>query len=175
MGSGHSRLCSRQNDGDTIKQKKENPRHLLENWEELEDHRTSERSLPPSWGRRRDAAQIAVEQHERKQTGQDRLWKSPLPKISGEVYLSTDSSSQWEANSSPRTRSREKQPRHHGKCSPKSSQKAGLPCKEVVYGRDLGQGDHRERRHRPKTPPFSEDEELHHHHHAGNGLPCWKS
>ncbi|XP_051006757.1 coiled-coil domain-containing protein 50 isoform X2 [Acomys russatus] len=170
LGSARSRLCSLQNDGRTVKQKKETPRHRLESLEELEDHCTSERHLPSSsWGRRRDDVQTAVEQHERKQAGQDRLWKSPLPKISGEVYLTTDSSNHWEANSSPQTRSQEKQSRHHGRCSPKSSQKTGLPCKEVVCGRDLGQGDHRERRHRPKTPPFSEDEELHYHHNAARG------
>ncbi|XP_060226143.1 coiled-coil domain-containing protein 50 isoform X1 [Meriones unguiculatus] len=167
LGSGHSRFCSLQNDGKMIKQKKEKPRHLRENLEELEEHCASDRSLPSSWGRRREDAQIASEQHERKQTGQERLWKSPLPKISGEVFLSTESFGHWEANTSPRTRSWEKQSGHHGRHSPKSSQKTGLPCKEIVYGRDLGQGDQRERRHRPKIPPFSEDEELDYHHDAG--------
>lgn len=143
--------------------------------EELEEHRPSEKSLPSSGrGRARDDAQTACEQQDRKQSSQERLWKSPLPKISGEVFLSTDSED-WEANCSSGSRSWEKQSRHHGRLSPKSSQKTGLHCKELVYGRDLGQGDHRERRHRPRTSPFSEDKELHHHHVAGNGLPCGKT
>ncbi|XP_052596572.1 coiled-coil domain-containing protein 50 isoform X2 [Peromyscus californicus insignis] len=160
LGSGYSSFSRLQNDGKTVKQKKEKPRHLLENLEELEEPCSSERS-----GRGRDA-QTAIDQHERKRAGQERLWKPPLPKISGEVFLSTESDD-WEANSSPRTRSWDKQSRHHGRLSPKSSQKTGLPSKEIVCGRDLGQSDHRERRRKPRTPPFSEDEELHYHHDAG--------
>lgn len=149
-------------------------RHRQENLEELDEQHLSERPLPSvSWGRGRDDVHTACEQQERKQRGRERPWKSPLPKISGEVFLT--GSEDWEANCSPGTPSWEKQSRHHGRLSPKSSQKTGLPCKEIVYGRDLGQGNHRERRHRPRTSPFSEDKELRHHHVAGNGLPCWKS
>lgn len=167
---GNSRFYRLQSDGNTVKQKKGKSRHLLENLEEMEEPCSSERSLPSSSGRGRGDAQTSSDQHERKQTGQERLRKPPLPKISGEVFLSTDSDD-WEAKSSPRTRSWEKQSRHHGRLSPKSSQKTGLPSDEIVCGRELGQGDHRERRRKPRTPPFSEDEELQHHHDAGNGSP----
>lgn len=172
MGSGYSRFHKLQNDGKTIKQKKEKPRHLRENLEELEEPCSSERSLPSSSsGRRRDGAQPSNDHHERKRTGQERLCKPPLPKISGEVFLSTESDD-WEAHSSSRTRSWEKQSRHHGRLSPKSLQKTGFPSKEGVGGWDRGQGDHRERRHKPRTPSFSEDEDLQNHHDAGNGSPC---
>ncbi|XP_041533823.1 coiled-coil domain-containing protein 50 isoform X1 [Microtus oregoni] len=163
---GNSRFYRLQNDGNTVKQKKGKSRHLLENLEEMEEPCSSERSLPSSSGRGRGDAQNSSDQHERKQTGQERLRKPPLPKISGEVFLSTDSDD-WEAKSSPRTRSWEKQSRHHGRLSPKSSQKTGLPSDEIVCGRELGQGDHRERRRKPRTPPFSENEELRHLHDAG--------
>ncbi|XP_052013762.1 coiled-coil domain-containing protein 50 isoform X2 [Apodemus sylvaticus] len=166
LGSGHSKFCKLQSDGKTVKQKQK-PRHQRENVEELEEHRPSEKSLPSAGrGRARDDAHTACEQQDRKLSAQERLWKSPLPKISGEVFLSIGSED-WEANCSSGSRSWEKQSRHHDRLSPKSSQKTGLHCKEIVYGRDLGQGDHRERRHRPRTSPFSEDKELHHHHVAG--------
>ncbi|XP_021065234.1 coiled-coil domain-containing protein 50 isoform X1 [Mus pahari] len=166
LGSGHSKFCRLQNDGKTVRQK-EKPRHQQENLEDLEECHPSERSLPSaSWSRGREDSQTACEQQERKRSLQERLRKSPLPKISGEVFLSTDSED-WEADCSPGTRSREKQSHHRGRLSPKSSQKTGLPYKEIVYGRDPGQGDHRERRHRPRTSPFSEDKELRYHHVAG--------
>lgn len=166
LGSGHSKSGRLQNDGKTVKQE-EKWRHRQENSEELDEQHPSERPLPSvSWGRGRDDVHTACEQQERKQCGRERPWKSRLPKISGEVFLSTDSED-WGASGSPGTPNREKQSRHHGGLSPKSSQKAGLPCKEIVYGRDLGQGNHRERRHRPRTSPFSEDKELRHHHVAG--------
>ncbi|XP_051047208.1 coiled-coil domain-containing protein 50 isoform X1 [Phodopus roborovskii] len=167
LGSGYSRFYRLQNDGKTIKQKKEKPKHALENLEDLEESCSSERSLLSSnSGRRRDGAQPSSDLHERKWAGQERLCKPPLPKISGEVFLSTESDD-WEANNSPRTRSWEKQSRHHGRPSPKSSQKTGFPSKEVVCGRDRGQGDYRERRRKPRTPSFSEDEDLHHHRDTG--------
>ncbi|XP_028641411.1 coiled-coil domain-containing protein 50 isoform X2 [Grammomys surdaster] len=166
LGSGHSKFCRLQNDGKTTKQK-EKARHQQENLEELEEYHSSEKSLPSaSLVRGRDDAQTVCEQQERKRSSQERLWKSPLPKIRGDVFLSTDSED-WEANCNLGTRSWEKQSRQHGRLSPKSSQKTGLPCKEIVYGRDLGQGEHREMRHRPRTSPFSEDKELHHHRVAG--------
>lgn len=174
MGSGNSRFYRLQNDEKNVKQKKGKPRPLLENLEELEEPCSSERSLSSSSGRGRGDAQTAIDQYERKETGQERLRKPPLPKISGEVFLSTDSDD-WEANSSRRTRNWEKQSPLHGRLSTKSSQKTGLPSNEIVCGRDLGQGDHRERRRKPRTPPFSEDEELQHHHDPGNGSPCWES
>ncbi|XP_007640569.1 coiled-coil domain-containing protein 50 isoform X1 [Cricetulus griseus] len=167
LGSGYSRFYRLQNDGKTIKQKKEKPRHLLENLEDLEEPCSSERSLPSSnSGRGRDGAHPSSDQHERKQAGQERLSKLPLPKISGEVFLSSESDD-WEANSSSRTRSREKQSRHHGRLSPKSLQKTGFPSNEVLCGRDRGQGHHRERRRKPGTPSFSDDEDLQYHRDAG--------
>lgn len=176
MGSAYSRSCRLQSDGKTVKQKKEKPKHPLENLEELEKYCSPERSLSSSsWGTVRDDAQITNEQHERKQPSQKKLQRPPLPKISGDVFLSTECDD-WKANGSHGTHNWGKQSQHQDRLSPKSSQKAGLHCKEAVYGRDHGQGEHRERRHRRRTPPFSESEEQHHHHDTGNkGPPHWKS
>ncbi|KAM6160533.1 coiled-coil domain-containing protein 50 isoform 1-T1 [Erethizon dorsatum] len=167
LGSGYSRSCSLQSDGKAVKQRKEKPRHPLENLEELEELCSSERSLSScSRDKVREATQITSEQCERTRSGQEQIRRPPLPKISGEVFLSTESGD-WEAKSSRRTRNWEKRSQHQDQLSPQSSQKAGLHCKEAVYGRDPGQGEHRERRHRPKTPPFSESEERHHLHNTG--------
>ncbi|KAM4864336.1 coiled-coil domain-containing protein 50 [Urocitellus parryii] len=167
LGSGYSRSCRLRNDGKTVKQKKEKPRHPLENLEELEKHCSPERSLSSSsWGKVRDDAQITSEQHERKKPSQEKLRRPPFPKINGDVFLSTQCDD-WKPNGSHGTRNWGKQSQHQDRLSPKSSQKAGLHCKEAVYGRDHGQGEHRERRHRHRTPPFSESEEQHHHHDTG--------
>ncbi|XP_050635225.1 coiled-coil domain-containing protein 50 isoform X3 [Macaca thibetana thibetana] len=167
LGSGFSRPCRLQRDGKTVKQKKEKPEHPVENLEEPEQHRSSERSLSSSSsGKERDKPQINNEQHERKRSTQERPRRPLLPTISGEVFLSTECDD-WETKNNHQTRNWEKQSRHQDRLSPKSSQKAGLHCKEVVYGRDHGQGEHRKRRHRPRTPPFSEsaesEEQLHLH------------
>ncbi|XP_049736279.1 coiled-coil domain-containing protein 50 isoform X1 [Elephas maximus indicus] len=156
LGSEFSRPRRLKNDGKPVKRRKEKPKAPLDNSEDLEEHWSPERSS--HWGKVRDNPQINSEHHERKQCGRERLPKPPLPKIGGEVFLSTGSDD-WEADSSHRTPSWRKQSRHQEGLSPKSPRKAGLHCKEVVYGRDHGQGEHRERRHRPRTPPFSESEE----------------
>ncbi|XP_012304356.1 coiled-coil domain-containing protein 50 isoform X2 [Aotus nancymaae] len=167
LGSGFSRPCRLQRDGKTVKQKKEKPEHPLENLEEPEQHCSSERSLSSSsWGTMRDNPQINSQQHERKRSTQERLRRPPLPAISGEVFLSTEYDD-WEAKSNHRTRNWEKHSQHQDRLSPKPSQKAGLHCKEVVYGRDHGQGEHRKRRHRPRNPPFSEREKQVHLHDPG--------
>ncbi|XP_062959624.1 coiled-coil domain-containing protein 50 isoform X2 [Cynocephalus volans] len=167
LGSGFSRSCRLQSDGTTMKQKKEKPKYPLENLEEVEEHCLSERSLSSSsWSKVRDDPQINSEQQERKWSGRQRLQRSPLPKISGEVFLSTELDD-WEASSSYRTQNLEKQSRYQDRLSPKTSQKARLHCKEAVYGRDREQGEHREKRHRPRTPPFSECEEQLHLHDTG--------
>lgn len=141
-----------------MKQRKQKPQHPAENSEELEDYCSSGKYMSSySSGKVRGSPQIDSEQHERKRADHERLWRPPLPKISGEVFLSTGFDDR-EAKSSHRTRNWEKLSRHQDRLSPKSSQKAGLPCKEAVYGRDHGQGEHRERKHRPGTPPFSESE-----------------
>ncbi|XP_035953390.1 coiled-coil domain-containing protein 50 isoform X2 [Halichoerus grypus] len=159
LGSGVSRSCRLQSDGNHVKQRNKKPKHPVENLEELEDHCSSGRFLSSySLGKVRANSQIDTEQRERKRSDHERLQRPPLPKISGEVFLSTGFDD-GEANSIHRTRNWEKQSRHQDQLSPKSSQKAGLHCKEAVYGRDHGQGEHRERRHRPRTPPFSESEE----------------
>lgn len=167
MGSGFSRSYKLQSDEKTVKQRKEKPKHPLENLEELEEHCSSEKSLSASSGKVRDDPQISTELHGRKQSGHKRLRRHPLPKISGEVCLSTEFDD-WEANSSHQTRNWEKQFRHQDRLSPKASQKAGIHCKETVYGREHGQGERRERKHRPRTPPFSESEEQLQLHDAGN-------
>ncbi|KAI5281665.1 coiled-coil domain-containing protein 50 isoform X2 [Manis pentadactyla] len=158
LGSGVSRSYRLQSDGSTVKQRKEKTKHPVENLEELEEHWSSEKSLSSSsLGKVRDNSKINTEQRERKQSDHEKLRRPPLPKISGEVFLSTEFDN-WEANSSHRTRNLEKQSRHQDRLSPKSSQKAGLHCKEALCGRDHGQGEHRERKHRLRTPPFSESE-----------------
>lgn len=130
----------------------------MENLEAAEDHCSSGKCLSScSSGRVRGSPQRDSEQRGRKRSDHERLRRPPLPKISGEVFLSTEFDD-WEAKSSHRTRNWEKQSRHQDRLSPKSSQKAGLHCKDAVYGRDHGQGEHRERKHRPRTPPFSESE-----------------
>ncbi|XP_011510762.1 coiled-coil domain-containing protein 50 isoform X1 [Homo sapiens] len=167
LGSGFSRPCRLQRDGKTVKHKKEKPEHPLENLEEPEQHCSSKRSLSSSSsGKGRDNPHINNEQHERKRSTQERPRRPLLPTISGEVFLSTECDD-WETKINHQTRNWEKQSRHQDRLSPKSSQKAGLHCKEVVYGRDHGQGEHRKRRHRPRTPPFSESEEQLHLHDAG--------
>ncbi|XP_005383275.1 PREDICTED: coiled-coil domain-containing protein 50 [Chinchilla lanigera] len=167
LGSGYPRSCSLLSDGKTVKQRKEKPRRALENLEELEELRSSEKPLSScSRDKVREAPQITSEQCERTLSGQERIRRPPLPKISGEVFLSTESGD-WEAKSSRRTRNWEKHSQHQDQLSPKPPPKAGLHCKEAVDGRGPGQGEHRERRHRPKSPPFSEREERHRLHNTG--------
>ncbi|ELK17636.1 Coiled-coil domain-containing protein 50 [Pteropus alecto] len=139
LGSGFSRSYKLQSDEKTVTQRKEKPKHPLENLEELEEHRSSEKSLSASLGKVRDNPQISTELRGRKQSGHKRLRRPPLPKISGEVCLSTEFDD-WEANSSHQTQNWEKQFRHQERLSPKASQKAGIHCKETVYGREHGQG-----------------------------------
>ncbi|XP_042525997.1 coiled-coil domain-containing protein 50 isoform X1 [Dipodomys spectabilis] len=166
LGSGCSRSHRPQNDAQTVKQMKEKARHPLEGLEELEERGSSETSLTSAnWRKVRDDPQITREQHERKRSGQERLRRPPLPRISGEVFLSSGCDD-CNANTGHQTRNREKQSRHQDPLSPKSSQKSGLHYKEAVYGRDHGQSEHRERKHRPRTPPFSE-RELYHLHDPG--------
>ncbi|XP_070262672.1 coiled-coil domain-containing protein 50 isoform X2 [Myotis yumanensis] len=166
LGSGFSKSCKLQSDEKTVKPRKEKPRHPPENWEELEEHRLPEKSLSSSSRRVRDDPQIITELCERKGSGHERPRRPPLPKISGEVFLSTESDDR-EACSSHRTRNWEKHSRHQDRLSPKSSPKAGIHCKEAAYGRERGQGERRERKHRPRTPPFSESEEQLHLHDTG--------
>lgn len=158
-----------------MKQRKEKSKPPQENLEELEEHRSSEKPLSSSsLGKTRDDPRINTEQPERKRSGHERLRRPPLPKISGEVFLSTESDD-WEANHRHRTRNWEKQSRHQDQLSPKASQKAGLHCQEAVYRSNHGQGEHRERKHRPRAPPISESEARHQLHDAGNkGQPRWK-
>uniref|UniRef100_A0A8C0D271 Coiled-coil domain containing 50 n=1 Tax=Balaenoptera musculus TaxID=9771 RepID=A0A8C0D271_BALMU len=161
LGSGFSKSYRPQSEEKTVKQRKEKSKHPQENLEELEEHCSSEKPLSSSsLGKVRDDPQINTEQPERKQSGHERPRRPPLPKISGEVFLSTESED-WETNHSHRTRNWEKQSRHQDQLSPEASQKAGLHCKEAVYRSDHGQGEHRERKHRPRAPPFSESEERH--------------
>lgn len=168
MGSGVSRSCRLQSDGNTVKQRNKKPKHPVEKSEELEDHCSSGKCLSSySLGKVRASSQIDTEQRERKRSDHERLRRPPLPKISGEMFLSTGFDD-GEANSIHRTWNWEKQSRHQGQLSPKSSQKAGLHCKEAVYGRDHGKGEHRQRKHRPRTPPFSESEEQLQLHDTGN-------
>ena len=158
MGSGSSRPCRLQHEDKTVKHRRERSRHPQENQTEPEEHCSSEKPLSSSSsGQVRDDPRINSEP-ERKRCGHGRLRRPPLPGISGEVLLSTESGD-WEARSSHRTRNWEKQFRQQDQLSPKASRKAGLPCKEAVYRRDHGQGEHRERKRRPRTPPFSEREE----------------
>ncbi|KFO33151.1 Coiled-coil domain-containing protein 50 [Fukomys damarensis] len=162
LGSGCSESCSLHSDPKTVKQRKEKLRGPLGNLEGPEECCSSERSLSScSRDKVREAPQVSSEHHERRRSGPERLQRSPLPRISGEVFLSADTGD-WETNSGRRTWNWEKQSRHQDQQrSPKSSQKAGLHCKETVYGRDTGQGEQRERRRGPRTPPFSESEERH--------------
>lgn len=150
----------------------------------MEEHCSPEGSLPSSsWDKVPADSRIHSEQRERKRSSQERPRKPALPKISGEVFLRAECDDQ-EAKSSHRTRNHDKEPRHQDWLSPKSPQKAGLPCKEAVYGRDRGQGEHRGRRHKPSTPPSSESEEHLSLRDAGNNgqspgkswscVPMWK-
>ncbi|XP_048202898.1 coiled-coil domain-containing protein 50 isoform X1 [Perognathus longimembris pacificus] len=167
LGSGCSGSHRLQSEVKTVKQRKEKPRHPLESLEELEERCSSETSLTSTnWRKVRDDPQITREQQERKQSNQERSRRPPLPKISGEVFLSSGSDD-CEAHNGHQTRNWAKQSRHQDPLSPKTSQKSGLHFKEAVYGRDHGQSEHRERRHRPRTPPFSEREELYHFHDPG--------
>ncbi|EPY78149.1 hypothetical protein CB1_001118045 [Camelus ferus] len=159
LGSGASRPCRLQSDGKTAKQRKEESRHPQENLEEPEEPCSSERSLSSSSsGRARDNPQMNPEQRDKSQPGHERQRRPPLPRVSGEVFLSTEQDD-WEANHSRQTRNWEKKSRHQDHLSPESSQKAGLHCKEAVCGRGRGRGEHRGRKRRPRTPPFSQSEE----------------
>uniref|UniRef100_A0A5F9DSR6 Coiled-coil domain containing 50 n=1 Tax=Oryctolagus cuniculus TaxID=9986 RepID=A0A5F9DSR6_RABIT len=172
LGSGYSRSHRLQGDGKTVKQRKKKPDPPLEPLEDQDEHCSSQRSLSSSsWGEGRDDPHGNREQRERKWSGQERHRRPPLPKISGEVFLTTVSDD-WEANNGHRTRNLGKRSRHQDRLSPVSSQKAGLHCKESVCGRDRGQGEHRERRHRPRSPPFSESEERLHLHDTDISVFC---
>ncbi|XP_060260729.1 coiled-coil domain-containing protein 50 isoform X10 [Ovis aries] len=139
LGSGSSRPCRLQHEEKTVKHRRERPRHPQENLGGPEEHCSSEKPpSPSSSGQVRDDPQVNTEP-ERKRCGHERLRRPPLPKISGEVFLSTESDD-WEAHSSHRTRNWEKQFKQQDQLSPKTSRSAGLPCKEAVYRRDHGQG-----------------------------------
>nr|XP_058151522.1 coiled-coil domain-containing protein 50 isoform X2 [Dasypus novemcinctus] len=167
LGSGFSRPRKLQNDGKPVKQRKEKPKIPTETLEELEDHRLSERSLSsPSWSKVRDVPQINIEQHEKKWSGHERLRQPILPRIRGEVFLSTEFDD-WEANSSHQTQNSEKQSQHQDRLQPKH-------YREAACGRDDGQGEHRERRHRPRTRPLSESEKQLHLHDTGMKLRVMK-
>lgn len=171
MGSGYSRSHRLPSDGNTAKQRKKKPQHPLENSEEQEDHRSSDRSLSSSsWGEAGDNPHVTSEHRERIGSGQERPRRPPLPRISGEVFLTTEADD-WEAYNGHRTRNLGKRSRHQERLSPVSSPNAGLHCKEPVCGREPGQGEHRGRRHGPRSPPFSESEERPHHHDPGNKGP----
>ncbi|KAM8770469.1 coiled-coil domain-containing protein 50 isoform 1-T1 [Rhynchonycteris naso] len=158
LGSGFSRTCKLQSDEKIVKQRKEKPKHVPENSEEVEEHRLSGKFLSPNSGRVSEDLQRHSEQRRRQRSAHERLERQPLPRIRGEVFLSTEFDD-WEADSSHQTWNWEKQSRHHDQLSPKSSQKAGIHSKEAVHGRARGQGERRERKRRPRTPPFSESEE----------------
>lgn len=168
MGSGFSKSCKLQSDEKTVKQRKEKPRHPPENWEELEERRLPEKPLSSSSRKVRDDPQVITELCERKWSGHEGPRRAPLPRISGEVFLSTESDDREAGSSSHRTRDWEKHPRHQDRLSPRSSPKAGAHCKEAAYGRERGQGERRERKHRPRTPSFPESEEQLHLHDTGN-------
>ncbi|XP_004713513.2 coiled-coil domain-containing protein 50 [Echinops telfairi] len=156
LGSEFSRIGRIKNDGKPGKQRREKPTIPLDHLEDLEEHCSPEQSLSSCHqDRERGNSQINSEQRERKRCGYERPL---LPKIGGEVYLSTESDD-WEANQQNQTWDWEKQSQLQDRLSPKSSEKAGLHCKDVVYGRDHGKGERSKRRHRPRTPPFSEREE----------------
>ncbi|KAM6223467.1 coiled-coil domain-containing protein 50 [Rhynchocyon petersi] len=160
LSSDFSRPSKLKCDGKPVKQRKEKPKILLDNLEDLQEHCSQSLSPSPK-GETRDNLQINSEQQERKRCSHERPRRPPLPKISGNVFLSTESDDD-DTNRSRRTQKFEKQSRHQDPLSSKSSQKVGLHKKELVYGRDIGQGEHKGRRHRPRTPPFSESEERHH-------------
>ncbi|KAG8515823.1 Coiled-coil domain-containing protein 50 [Galemys pyrenaicus] len=172
LGSGFSRSPRLQGDRKTAKQRKEKPQYPLENLEELEEHHSSENTLSSSsWGKMRDDPQINSEQRDRKQHIHERPRKPPLPKIRGEVFLSTEFDDQ-KANSSHQTHNWEKEGTYQDQLPSKSSQKIGLHCKEAVSGRNHGQGEHKERTHRPRTPPFSENEKRLQFNNTGNKGEC---
>ncbi|XP_024412115.2 coiled-coil domain-containing protein 50 isoform X2 [Desmodus rotundus] len=158
LGSGFSRSHKHPSNEKTVKQRKAKSKHPPENLDELEDHRLSEKSLSSSSGKMRDPPQINTERG-RKWSGRERPRRPPLPKTCGEVFLST-AFDDWEADSGRRTRNWEKQSRHQSGLIPTSSQRARIHCKEAVYGRERGPGERGERKHRPRTPPFSDSEEL---------------
>ncbi|XP_012784101.2 coiled-coil domain-containing protein 50 isoform X1 [Ochotona princeps] len=167
LGSGYSRSHRLPSDGNTTKQRKKKPKHPLENSEEQDNHHSSDRSLSSSsWGEGRDNPHVNSEHRERIGSGQERPRRPPLPRISGEVFLTTEADD-WEAYNGHRTRNLGKRSRHQERLSPVSSPNAGLHCKESVCGREPGQGEHRGRRHGPRSPPFSESEERPHHHDPG--------
>ncbi|XP_006897133.1 PREDICTED: trichohyalin-like [Elephantulus edwardii] len=159
LGSEFSRPSRLRNDGKPVKQREEKPKLPLDNLEDLQEHCLPEQPLAPShWDKMRDDPQMNSEKHKRKQCGHKRLQRPPLPRISGDVLLTTESDD-WEANNSQRTQKFEKRYRYQDQLSPEFSQKVELHNKEILLGRDQGLGEHRKRRHRPRTPPFSESKE----------------
>lgn len=168
MGSGFSRSPKLQGDKKTVKQRKEKPKYPLENMEELDEYHSSEKALSSSsWRKKGHDSRINSEHHDRQRPIHERPRKPPLPRISGEVFLSTEFGDQ-EANCCHRTYTWENEARYQDQLSPKSSQEIGLHCKDTVYGRSHGQGEHKERTHRPRTPPFSESEKQLQLHDTGN-------
>lgn len=160
MGPGYSRSGRLQSDGKTVKHKKEKSKHPRENLDKLEECCTSEKPLScDSGGRVQDDPQMNTEKHERKQPDLERPRRPPLPRIHGEVFLSTECDD-CETSSGLRVLNWEKRSRHQDRLSPKASQDVGLHCKDIMYERNHGQGGHRERKHKHRTPPFSEGEKL---------------
>ncbi|XP_075412328.1 coiled-coil domain-containing protein 50 isoform X1 [Tenrec ecaudatus] len=156
LGSELSRIGRLKSDGKPGKQRREKPTMPLDHLEDLEEHCSPEQSLPSCHqDRERGNSQINSEPRDRKRCGYERPL---LPRIGGEVYLSTESDD-WEADRQSKTWDWEKQSQLQDRLSPKSSEKAGLRCKHVVYGRGQGKGERSKRRPRPRTPPFSEREE----------------
>uniref|UniRef100_A0A6I8N1K7 Coiled-coil domain containing 50 n=1 Tax=Ornithorhynchus anatinus TaxID=9258 RepID=A0A6I8N1K7_ORNAN len=140
-----------------VRRRKEEQNTAPSVWEESMD--PASEICPSSAGRVKFRDQANREQREQKHSGRERPQRPPLPKISGEVFLSPEFND-WESSDS-RLRNSDKHRSHHqDRHSPKPSPKPRSQDKEDTCKRDHGPGVHRDKRkgQRPGTPPSSQKE-----------------
>ncbi|XP_020820427.1 coiled-coil domain-containing protein 50 isoform X1 [Phascolarctos cinereus] len=169
LGSESPRSRRHQEDR-PVRRRRERPNRPSEDVEECQDHYSMENSGSPlRLSKTRDDPQTSWEPQERKSPGHERLPRSPVPKISGEVLLSTEND--WDCNLGHGSVRHSDSPRsyHQDRLSPKCSQKPGSHRKEERHKRDHGMGDSRDKRegHRTRTPLSSQSEERHYFNETG--------
>ncbi|XP_072474967.1 coiled-coil domain-containing protein 50 isoform X1 [Notamacropus eugenii] len=154
-----------------VRRRRDRPNRPSEDMEEYKEQYVVENSGSSlRLSKTRDDPQTSWGPQERKPSGHERLPRSPLPKIHGEVFLSTESAD-WDCNLGHSSAKHcDNPPSHHqDHLSPKCSQKPGSHRKEDRHKRDHGLGESRHKRegHRTRTPLSSQSEERHYFNETG--------
>ncbi|XP_027704663.1 coiled-coil domain-containing protein 50 isoform X2 [Vombatus ursinus] len=170
LGSEPPRSRRHQEDR-SVRRRRDRPNRPSEDMEECKDQYIMENSVSSlGLSKTRDGPQTSWEPQERKSSGHERLPRSPLPKISGEVLLSTKNDD-WDCSRGHGSVRHSDSPRSHHQdgLSPKCFQKPGSHRKEERHKRDRGMGESRDKRegHRTRIPLSSQSEERHYFNETG--------